>query len=255
MITSSTNSRIKQIVKYGTKAKARKEADVFLVEGLRMFREIPREDLLETYVTEEFIDNHGAVLDGISYELVKDSVFREISDTVAPQGVLAVVRQRHDSLEEVITNETPLLLVLEHLQDPGNVGTIIRTAEGAGVTGIIMSRDTVDYYNPKVVRATMGAIFRVPVVVEDDLCKTLQVLHECGIQSYAAHLKGVSFYKYSYQKASAFLIGNEGNGLSDALSSVATSLIKIPMLGQVESLNAATAATVLMYEAMRQRLH
>jgi TrmH family RNA methyltransferase len=147
----------------------------------------------------------------------------------------------------------PLLIALENLQDPGNLGTIIRTAEGAGVTGVIMSKDTVDIYNPKVVRSTMGSIFRIPFCYVEDFVEEMKRLNDSGIVTFSAHLQGTSFYDQNYRKPTAFVIGNEGNGLTDAVSGVTCQKISIPMMGQVESLNAATAATVLMYEAMRQR--
>ena len=154
----------------------------------------------------------------------------------------------------VVHLKTPLMLVLENLQDPGNLGTMMRTAEGAGVTGVLLSRGCVDIYNPKTIRSTMGSIYRVPFLYTDDLLADMDKLHEKGIRTYAAHLKGKGYYdEESYQGPTAFLIGNEGNGLSDELSDKAKQYIKIPMEGQLESLNAAVAAAILMYEASRQR--
>lgn len=144
-------------------------------------------------------------------------------------------------------------MALENLQDPGNLGTIIRTAEGAGVTGILMSRDTVDVYNPKVVRATMGSIFRIPFCYVENLAEIVEDLNNRNFTTYSAYLQGNSFYDYDYQKPTIFCIGNEGNGLSKEILKAATYKITIPMKGKVESLNAATASTVLMYEALRQR--
>ena len=149
--------------------------------------------------------------------------------------------------------KAPFLMILEDLQDPGNMGTILRTAEGAGVTGIILSKNCVDLYNPKVIRSTMGSIYRMPVM-QADLLEILPVLKENKIQTYAAHLKGKNWYhEEDYTEGTAFFIGNEGNGLSDELSDSADCLIKIPMEGKVESLNAAMAAGILMYETARQR--
>lgn len=148
----------------------------------------------------------------------------------------------------------PLLMVLEDLQDPGNVGTIIRTAEGAGVTGIIMSRGTADIFNPKTIRSTMGSIYRMPFLIVDDAVGFVKGLKARKICTYAAHLHGVHSYREEdYTKGTAFLIGNEGNGLTDAMAEAAECLIRIPMEGKVESLNAAIASAVLMYEAHGQR--
>ncbi len=145
-------------------------------------------------------------------------------------------------------------MVLDHLQDPGNVGTILRAGEAAGVTGVILSAGCADIYNPKVIRSTMGSIYRMPFVYVEDLPEVLEELKRRGIHCYAAYLEGKNSYdRESYVKGSAFLIGNEGNGLSEEVAACADIRIRIPMLGQVESLNAAAAATVLMFEAARQR--
>ena len=259
VITSKDNEIIKNIKKLKEK-KYRDEEGLYIIEGIKIIEEAIEEnaDINKIVICDECIAT-GSIEQKLMYTIAKydciyvsKKVFNFLTDVVAPQGILAVVAK--PSRNTKIRYDQDIILALDGIQDPGNLGTILRTADSVNLKQIIVTKSTADSYNPKVVRATMGAIFRVPVVVEDDLCKTLQVLHECGIQSYAAHLKGESFYQYSYQKASAFLIGNEGNGLSDALAAVATSRIKIPMHGQVESLNAATAATVLMYEAMRQRL-
>lgn len=254
MISSTSNARIKNIVHLKKSAKARKEKNCFLVEGPRMFFEVPRERLQEVYLTPEFEERHREKLAGYRYEIISDNVCRHLSDTTTPQGVIALVEQQEITLGDLLKKEKdPCFFLLENLQDPGNLGTIIRTGEAAGVTGIIMNRETVDPYNPKVIRSTMGAIFRVPFVIVDDFEETLSKFKQENISTYAAHLSGKTFYQYDYKKGCAFFIGNEGNGLSDALTDRADYKIKIPMKGQVESLNAAIASTILMYETMRQR--
>lgn len=259
MISSTSNAKIKNIVNLKKSAKARKEQQCFLVEGPRMAFEVPVHLLSELYVTEEFQQKHEEKLaelkeQGVRYELITENVCKHLSDTKTPQGIIAVVKYHSVSLEEVMAlEEKPVFIILENLQDPGNLGTIIRTGEGAGVTAIIMNKETVDPYNPKVIRSTMGAIFRVPIVIVDDLIAAVQSMKQAGIHIYAAHLKGKLFYDYDYKEGSAFMIGNEGNGLTDSLAEQASSLIRIPMKGKVESLNAAIAATVLMYETQRQR--
>ena len=128
-------------------------------------------------------------------------------------------------------------------------------AEGAGVTGIIMSSNTVDIYNPKTIRSTMGSLYRVPVIYVEDICKTVEECRQKGVRVYAAHLKGTDNYNVKdYTQPTAFMIGNEGNGLTDKLTDKADELVRIPMQGKVESLNAAIACTILTYEAVRQRL-
>lgn len=258
MITSVSNQQIKNIVKLQKSSKSRREQQVFLVEGIRMFQEIPESLLVKAYVTEEWVEQLPAVWEeGRQYEIITNGVLKEISDTQTPQGILAVVRQQTYQREELLgeaVGASPCVLVLENLQDPGNLGTILRTAEGAGVTGVMMSRDTVDIYNSKVVRATMGAIFRMPFRYEESISDGVDWLKKQGIRCYAAHLDGTCFYDYDFRESCCFLIGNEGNGLTDGLAAQADRFLRIPMKGKVESLNAATAATVLMYETLRQRL-
>ena len=254
MISSTSNSRIKNIMNLKNSARARRQQDCFLVEGPRMFFEVPKERLLEIYVTEGFEKKYGDRLAGCRYELISDAVCRHLSDTRTPQGVTALVKKQETPLEEILArDENPCLFLLENLQDPGNMGTILRTSEGAGVSGIIMNRESVDPYNPKVIRSTMGAIFRMPFVIVDDLEDVLCRLKEAGVRTFAAHLDGEDFYRQDYRGGCAFFIGNEGNGLSENLAARADGRIRIPMKGQVESLNAAVAATVRMYETLRQR--
>lgn len=260
MITSTSNARIKRLVNLKRKRKLRDSEKVFLVEGVRMFREVPEEMLLEIYVTQEFYEKEKTLVEdkkrmsGAAIEILADSVFEYVSDTKTPQGILCVVRQMENRLDKISDGADTLLLVLDSLQDPGNLGTIMRTAEAAGVTGIIMSRDCVDIYNPKTIRSTMGSVYRVPFAYAEDLGAAISHLQEKGIRFYAAHLEGTSAYdQVSYLGKSAFLIGNEGNGLKKEVADCADQYIKIPMCGQVESLNAAVAASVLMFEAARQR--
>ena len=186
--------------------------------------------------------------------MMQDTVFRAASDTQTPQGVLCIVRRREYELEELLQEDNPLLLLLENLQDPGNLGTILRTAEGAGVTGVILSKGSVDLYNPKTIRSTMGSVYRVPALYTEDLGEIAELLRDRGIRTFAAHLRGKHFYdQEDYRGGTAFFIGNEGAGLTEELSSKADTLIRIPMEGKVESLNAGVAASLLTYEAYRQR--
>lgn len=258
MITSSGNAQIKNVIALQKKSKARNEQDVFVVEGIKMFTELPRERIVSVFVSESFLgeNEQRKMLEGVKYECVSDKVFKEISDTFTPQGILAVVKQYHYSFDDLMNNakKAPMLMVLEELQDPGNLGTILRTGEGAGITGVIMSKGCVDIYNSKVIRSTMGTVFRVPFMYTDDLPEVIQIIKEkCTV--YAAYLKG-SRYKYDecdYTKGTAFIIGNEAKGLSAEIAGLADERIIIPMQGQVESLNAAVAASILMYEGYRQR--
>lgn len=258
MISSTKNEQVKAVIELKKKAKARNEAGLFVVEGVRMAMELPKDRTKRLYVSESFLKNPGneRILEGFSgYETVTDPVFSAMSDTQTPQGVLALVRQYEYGLSDVLkAGEPAQLMVLENIQDPGNLGTIIRAGEGAGITGVIMSRDTVDIYNPKVIRSTMGSVFRVPFFYTDTIMETAAELKKKGIRLFAAHLNGRNNYEEEdYTGNTGFMIGNEGNGLTEELSSLADTWVKIPMAGKVESLNAAIAASVLMFEAARQR--
>lgn len=258
MITSFGNQRVKQIVQWQTKAKERKKDNIFLAEGLKMFEEAPDAMIKEVYIIEETLRKiQGEMrqkLERNGYETVSEEVFRKMSDTQTPQGILTVLRRPEYYLEELLKIPNPMFMLLEDLQDPGNLGTILRTGEGAGVTALIMTKSTVDIFNPKTIRATMGSIFRVPFLYVDSIEDTMLSLHNAGIKTYAAHLKGDTYYdSFSFKEGTAFLIGNEGNGLKKNTADMASAYLKIPMEGRVESLNAAVAACLLMYEVHRQR--
>ena len=285
MITSTSRSQVKHIVNLQKKSKLRKEEKKFVVEGIKMVSEAPKDRLVKVYISETFKADNEEFLKKMNYEAlgkdiledVSDNVFIRMSDTQTPQGIMAVVKMSDVCIEDMFEKDNytdskddgadkvedntvdakkqPLLLILENLQDPGNLGTIVRMAEGAGVTGIIMSSNTVDIYNPKTIRSTMGSLYRVPVIYVDDICKAVDECKEKGVKVYAAHLKGTDNYNQKdYAQPTAFMIGNEGNGLSDRLTQKADELVRIPMQGKVESLNAAIACTILTYEVVRQRL-
>lgn len=256
MITSSSSQQIKRLNLLMKKAKVRNSQRLFIAEGKKMFLEAPKERIRRVYVSEGFLKEEGSgeLLGHIEYEVVSDSVFRNVSDTRTPQGILCVVEMPEYRLEQLIAPDHPHLLVLESIQDPGNLGTILRTGEGAGITGLIMNRTTVDLFNPKTIRSTMGSIYRVPFFIAEDLAETIKELKKAGILVYAAHLQGTMQYdEPDYVCGTAFLIGNEGNGLTRDTAGLADRYIRIPMEGQVESLNAAVSASVLMYEVGRQR--
>ncbi len=259
MITSSSNAKIKNIIALQKKPKERKEQGLFVVEGRKLVGEAPAGWISEVYVSESYAT--GLLYDEeTGYEVLSDDLFVKVSDTRTPQGILALVRMPSYDFSNLLGSRgqerQPLILILEDIQDPGNLGTILRMAEGAGVTGVIMSRGTADVFNPKVVRSTMGSIYRVPFLIADDLADVIQRLKKEGVKLYAAHLQGASDYDaFDYCGASGFMIGNEANGLSDEIASLADAYIRIPMCGQVESLNAAVSASLLAYEAGRQRRH
>ncbi|MCR4738761.1 MAG: RNA methyltransferase [Lachnospiraceae bacterium] len=259
MITSNSNERIRSVIHLISDTKTRKEKGLFVAEGEKMFLEAPTELIKEVYVSERHAENcTGEIrekLEKTGYETVSAGVFDRMSDTKTPQGILCVLRQRTaDPLKVIDEHKGRIgILITEGIQDPGNFGTMIRTAEGAGFDLIIADRKTVDLYNPKVIRATMGSIYRMDIAYTNDLKETVRALRQRNITVYAAHLKGEGYYnEEKYGDRNAFLIGNEGNGLSDEISALADKLIKIPMQGKVESLNAAVAAALLMYETGRR---
>lgn len=255
-ITSTSNAQVKQLIQLQKKSKLRSEQDVFIVEGIKMYQEVPQERLIHTYVSESFYNRKKDLFTGKEKQttLLADRVFESVSDTKSPQGILCLVRQYHYKPEDLLGEGLPLLLALENLQDPGNLGTIVRTAEGAGVTGILLSEGCVDIYNPKVIRSTMGSVYRMPFYYTEDFHGTLREMKACGVAWYAAHLKGTDMHdRQDYKKPSGFLIGNESSGLTDETAALADGYVRIPMCGQVESLNAAVASAILMYEANRQR--
>ncbi len=266
MISSTSNNQVKNIISLQKKARERRAQRLFVVEGIRALYEVPAHLLKAVYVSEDFAagpdyqafsETMTSLLGSFEPELVAASVFKTMCDTVTPQGVLALVAMPEFSFEDALgqSDKKPCLVILESLQDPGNMGTIVRTAEGAGVTGIIMNTGTVDIYSPKVVRSTMGSIFRVPHIIVPDLLPVVASLkQDHGLSIYAAHLKGQAYYDaFDYTSACGFMIGNEGNGLTEELAQAATDYLRIPMEGRLESLNASVAASILMYEAHRQR--
>ena len=259
VISSMSNTQVKNLTLLQKKAKEREEQGLFVIEGMKMFEEAKAAKLLKkAYISEslyqELLRDRSDYFDDLEYEVLTEKVFKEVSETKTPQGIMGMVAMAHYKLEDILANPRACLLLLEDIRDPGNLGTMLRTAEGAGVTGIILSDSSVDVYNPKVIRATMGSIYRVPFYQAKDFYEVVTQVKVRGIEIYAAHLQGIPYdTEGSFRSRCAFLIGNEANGLSDQASTLADTLIKIPMEGKVESLNAAVAAAILMYEAARQR--
>ena len=291
-ITSTGNKLIREVRDLEKKARARRESGLFIAEGERLCSEIPVAYIERIFVADDYDGRLPEFAGEVSHDAqnaktraeaganaaqasshplqpsdisgqrnhvpqrapkifqVPRELMEHMSDTKNSQGILAVVRQKKYT-------ELPgdFFLILDTLQDPGNMGTIFRTAEAAGVDGILMNRDCVDVYSPKVVRATMGAMFRMPFIVSDDLPAEIRRMKSEGVQIYAAHLRGTkNHWDFDYRTPTAFMIGNEGNGLQDAIADLADTYLRIPMMGHTESLNAGVAASVLMYETLRQRI-
>lgn len=259
MISSSSNTQIKNLAKLQKSARARKEQNVFVTEGRKMFEEARELGIvIRAYVSESYLDEltipEKDYFETTEYETVSDKVFREVADTMTPQGILAIVKKPSYSLDDFIKNTTSHLLLLEDLRDPGNLGTLLRTAEGAGMTGVIMSKETVDLFNPKVVRSTMGSIFRIPFLYVEDFQNILRTLQNKGFSIIATDLQSKqNFTEELYPDKSAVIIGNESKGISDITRKQADILVHIPMCGKLESLNASVAGGLMMYELHRQR--
>lgn len=288
IITSNKNQKIKDLQKLNKDNGFRRKKGVFVVEGIRMFVELPVDRVKQVVLSESAWNRYKTELVNMGFNtadenllVVKDYIYDGISQTKSPQGLMAVVKCMDYTMKDFLAvhaateaqedvgicdkvgvqrnmtargiTEPPVYLVLESIQDPGNLGTIIRSSEAAGVAGILIGGMSCDPYSPKVVRSTMGAIFRVPFVISENLLEDIDMLKKNGVSIYGAHLDGAPLYEENLNKPVAFLIGNEGNGLTDGVVATADNLIKIPMQGQVESLNAAISATLLAYEAYRQR--
>lgn len=264
-IESTANGQVKSLVRLRKKSSERLKRRLIIAEGERLVREIPIESLQAVYVTKDWYERNARevqwsdVLEQSEVTVVSPGVFSVISETKSPQGILALVcmPQWDKSVlfrEKTDKTKRPLLLGTERLQDPGNMGTILRTAEAAGADALIVSRDCVDLYSPKVIRAAMGAAFRLPVIVADDFCGMIREVRRHGIRVFAASLeKSESYDGQTYTEGAMFLIGNEGNGLSREAVAAADMSVRIEMQEGVESLNAAVAAAVLLFEARRQR--
>lgn len=268
-ITSSSNQQIKYINNLQTKASARRKEGVFVVEGIKIFLEVPDESIVSIYISESTLKDIREKKKGFNdsiyervdkklanhdYTEISDDIAKNISDTVTDQGMFIIVKQFEYNIDDYINiEEKQIFMILDGLNDPGNMGTIIRTAEGAGVSMILTNKECVDIYNPKVTRATMGSLFRVPIKNCDNLVETIKYLKNKGIVMYGAHLNGKEYFADdALNESVGIFIGNEARGLSDEVSNEADKLIKIPMMGKLESLNASVAAGILMYEARRK---
>lgn len=227
--------------------KGRDEQDAFLVEGTRMVREALSSSFeVRALLLREDYHPSFPLPEAVPAFCLSDAVFRLVCDTRTPQGIAAVLTRRLQPLEG------SRLLALDGLQDPGNVGTIIRTADAAGLDGVILSRDCADLFSPKVLRSTMGSLFRLGFAFPDDLPAELNRLKAKGYSILSSQLDGTPFFEREAVSSSfVLIIGNEGNGVSDPVRLTATHRLKLPMRGGAESLNAAVAAGIMMYDLMR----
>ena len=249
IITSRDNPNVKRIAKLAKRSEAKKEGLIYL-EGTRLCEEAlsSGQTAREVIVTEDKISWAKEFTPGIEPLVLSRDVFTKISQTVNPQGVALVIN------EPGISDDIPrrgdgkdIYVVLENTQDPGNLGTIIRMADAFGLTAVIISPTTCDPFNDKVIRATMGSVWHIPVV-RKTMDECFDFFESAKIETIATHLKGNELGAGDLKLPCAYFIGNEGDGLTDETAKKCTKLIKIPMKGKAESLNAAVAASVIGYE-------
>jgi TrmH family RNA methyltransferase len=258
MIDNPRSPRVRGVAKLA-KRDARSETGLFLLEGPQAVSEALAyrpELLVELFVTPTALDRYqdlgrAAREADLEIEFVTEQVLEAMADTVTPQGVIAVCRQFPTSLKDILGAEPKLIAILEEVRDPGNAGTIIRAADSAGADAVILTGRSVDLYNPKVVRATTGSLFHVPVAVMPELDAVLQRVRAEGLQVLAADIKGEDLLaaRGSLAAPTAWLFGNEARGLTDEQLAMADRAITVPIYGKAESMNLATAASVCLYES------
>ena len=251
-ITSQSNAKIKYIRSLAQK-KSRAEHKEYTVEGVKSVRDALSSDREVTAIcaSKSFTENENFNYpDNIPVYRVADAVFEKLCDTKTPQGILAVIKMSGTAFE---LDKQKFYIYCDRLQDPGNLGTVIRTADAAGAGGVLLSEGCTDLYSPKTVRASMGSFFNVNVMTDVD-AKTLEKYAGAGFAIYggALHSDSIPYTEADFTKPSIIVIGNEANGISSEVLRLCR-CVKIPIMGKAESLNAGVAAAVLMYEALRQR--
>lgn len=259
VITSKDNEIIKNIRKLKDK-KYREVENKYIIEGIKLIEEAVEENAeIDTIVVCEDCVENNTIEQKLMYEIAKYNcvyvskrVFNAVTEVTNPQGILAVVNK--ENKEDEIDYNQDVIVVLDGIQDPGNLGTILRTVDSVGLKQIVISKETADAYNPKVVRSTMGAIFRVKIIVAENLAKMLKEIKKHKFKVVATSLQTEeSIYDVDYDKK-VIVIGNEANGVSNEILSLADIKAKIPMLGKTESLNASVATSVILYEYVRQKI-
>lgn len=259
LITSKDNDTIKFLKKLKDK-KYRDQENAYIIEGAKLIKEAIQENIkIKMVILCDGCSAENAIDSDLKYEIAKyecicvsEKIFLGLTNVVNPQGILAVV-EKNNNTNEIDYNDN-LFLILDDLQDPGNMGTILRTADSINLKQIIVSKGSADVYNPKVVRSTMGAIFGIKVIESDDLSKTIKEMKKHKIKVAATSLQtDKSIYDINYEKT-AIVIGNEANGVSDKVLETVDEKIKIPMAGKTESLNASVATAIVLYEAVRQKM-
>ncbi len=261
MIESLQNEQVKYVVSL-QRRKARQEAQLYVIEGWRFVEEGVRRNapIKKVFVCLEREPIEWQPLltrlqeQGIPYEEVDARVFRKMSQTEEPQGILAVVRQINYSWSDLHIHPKTVLLILDGIQDPGNLGTILRTALAAGVRYVCLTPGTVDLYNPKVLRSTMGAVFSLVLLPNQTPEDILDFCRRQGLNVFMGDVQGDSIYQTKLSHGPlAFVVGNEGKGPSQLFRAADIQRVTIPMTHEVESLNVAMATGILLYELVRQR--
>ena len=260
MLENPRSPRVRAVAKL-SKRGARTETGLFLLEGPQAVREAlayAADGIVDLYATAAGWDKHSdlratAARLGIRVQLVTEDVLSAMADTVTPQGVVAVARQRPASVRDVFASSPRLVAICEEIRDPGNLGTIIRAADAAGADAVVLTGKTVDPYNPKVIRSTTGSIFHLPIAVGADLAAVVELAHDAGIRVLAADVKGDDLLAARadgiLDGPTAWLFGNEAHGLEEPALARADHVLKLPIFGKAESLNLATAASVCLYES------
>jgi len=235
------------------KRKARHKEHRFVVEGPHLVEEAG--DLVSFAVYSERLPILEKLQKkGIDCYKVSREQFADVSEVETPQGILAVVKEKKYELKDVLKDSNPLVVFCVGVQDPGNLGTIIRTADAVGASGVVLSRGTVDLYNSKVIRSTMGSLFHLPIVQVEDASEAIEYLKGRKIRMIATDNKAEKdYFSAEYKGPSAILVGNEGAGLEKGIADLADEAVKIPMPGKAESLNVGISTAVVLYEAYRQR--
>ena len=263
IITSVNNQRVKDVANLKQK-KYRTETGAFFAEGLRAVIEaVQFADLSELFFIKTEENKLTEIIKtaeekGVRLYCVDEKVMAKLSDTKAPQGVLAVIKMPKDRLQKLnpgtsSDNNAPVI-ILDRVQDPGNLGTIIRTADAVGALGMILLEGCVDAFSPKVVRASMGSLFHLPVIQDVFPEEALTWCYRHGYEPAATALKNAqNMYKADLSKKMAFIFGNEANGVAEELQAAAETRLFIPMAGQAESMNVAMAAGIILFEGLRQR--
>lgn len=261
MLTSIKSPKVRYFDQLKIK-KSRKITGKFMVEGIHLVSEAMNAGMLDSVIYSEKIMStfEGKNLLGrlissdIPHEEVSDKVIKHLSEVETPQGIIASVKPRISDLGSLFEEDKPLIVVACCIQDPGNLGTIIRTAVAAGCAGLVISQGSVDQYNDKVIRASAGAIFHLNIVKIDDIIELISALKRRGVKIISS-VPGSekSYYSVNYDCPAALIIGNESQGLPTDVEKLSDELVSIPMKEGIESLNAAVSGAVLLYEAVRQR--